>query len=97
MTKSPAEHAPYDLAQIAMKLPRMFGEARPPKRKWRVSADATVVGHTNRKKAIEFGAGSHAERAAIAWAEGLSDYATEQFAAEYPDLDCRHNQTHIGA
>lgn len=95
MTKSPAEQARYDLAQISMKLPVVFGQSRPPKRTWRVVADGTVVGHINRKRAIEFGTGPHAERVAMAWAEGLSDSAAEKFAMEYRDLNCRSKQTHL--
>ena len=95
MTKSPAEQAIYDLAQISMKLPLIMGMGRQPKRTWRVAADATVVGYVNRKKTIEFGSGPHAERTAMAWAEGLSDSAAERFASEYPDLNCRFRQTHV--
>ena len=95
MTKSPAEQASYDLAQISMKLPLVLGQGRQPKRTWRVFADGTVVGYINRKRAIEFGTGSHSERVAMAWAEGLTDSAAEKFAVAYPDLNCRTKQTHL--
>lgn len=97
MTKSPAEQASYDLAQISMKLPRVFGQGRPAKRTWRVFADRTVVGYINRKRTLEFGTGSHAERVAMAWAEGLEESAAKKFAAEYPDLNSRSKQTHLTA
>ena len=95
MTKSRAEQAWYDLAQISMGLPRVLGEARPPKRTWRVFADGMVAGYINRKRTIEFGTGSHTERVAMAWAEGLSDSAAEEFAAAHPDLNYRGKQTHL--
>lgn len=95
MTKSPAEQASYDLGQISMRLPLVGGQGRPPKRTWRVFTDGAVVGYINRKRTIEFGTGCHAERVAMAWAEGLSNSAAEDFAAAYPDLNCRSKQTHL--
>lgn len=94
MTKSKAEQAWFDLCQISMSLPRTFG-ARPPKLSWRVLADGSVVGYSNKKREHEFGIGPHAERVAMAWAEGLNNSAAERFAANYPELNHRIKQTNI--
>jgi len=94
MNKSKAEQAYFELAQISMSLPMTLGH-RPSKLTWRVLPDGLVVGYTNRKKEHEFGTGPHAERVAMAWAEGLSDLAAERFAANYPELNYRGKQTNI--
>jgi hypothetical protein len=92
MTKTPAEQAYYDLAQISMKLPATWPDATNFKRTWRVAADGNVIGYEKKKKVEEFGSHPFSERIAMAWAEGLAVYGAEKFALANPDLDVRHKQ-----
>ena len=94
LTKTKAEQAWYELCQISMDLGiKTGGES---KRTWRVLEDGLVVGYLGRKRALEFGIGSHAERVAMAWAERLNETSARRFATEHPELEKRHKQTHLG-